>query len=409
METLLDGIPLDKVSISMTINAPAAILLAMVIAVARQQGVDPRQLRGTVQNDILKEYIARGTYIFPPAPSMRLITDLFRYCAAEVPNWNTISISGYHIREAGSTAVQEVAFTLANGIEYVKAAVDAGLAVDDFGPQLAFFFNSHNNFLEEVAKFRAARRIWARIMRERFGAADPKSWQLRFHTQTAGSTLTAQQPENNIVRVTLQALAAVLGGTQSLHTNSKDEALALPSEAAVEVALRTQQVIAYESGAADTVDPLAGSYTIEQLTDEIERRALAYIERIDAMGGARKAIEAGFIQNEIQDAAYAALRAVESGEQVVVGVNKFQRANDTLPSDLLRIDEAVQAEQIARLRTVRANRDSAKVAGALARIQAAAQTPDAPLVPLFVDAVSAYATLGEICNTLRGVFGEYRP
>ena len=385
METLLDGIPLDKVSISMTINAPAAVLLAMVIAVARQQGVEPKQLRGTVQNDILKEYIARGTYIFPPAPSMRLITDLFRYCAAEVPNWNTISISGYHIREAGSTAVQEVAFTLADGIEYVKAAIDAGLAVDDFGPQLAFFFNAHNNFLEEVAKFRAARRIWAVIMRERFGAQDPKSWQLRFHTQTAGSTLTAQQPENNVVRVTLQALAAVLGGTQSLHTNSKDEALALPSEAAVEVALRTQQIVAYESGVADTIDPLAGSYYVEQLTDEIERRALAYIEKIDALGGARKAIEAGYIQNEIQDAAYAALRAVEGGEQVVVGVNKFQHdSRDALPADLLRIDEAVQAEQIARLRAVRASRDAVKVADALARIQAAAQDPSAPLMPLFV-------------------------
>ena len=378
METLLDGIPLDKVSISMTINAPAAVLLAMVIAVARQQGVEPKQLRGTVQNDILKEYIARGTYIFPPAPSMRLITDLFRYCAAEVPNWNTISISGYHIREAGSTAVQEVAFTLADGIEYVKAAIDAGLAVDDFGPQLAFFFNAHNNFLEEVAKFRAARRIWAVIMRERFGAQDPKSWQLRFHTQTAGSTLTAQQPDNNVVRVTLQALAAVLGGTQSLHTNSKDEALALPSEAAVEVALRTQQIVAYESGVADTVDPLAGSYYVEQLTDEIERRALAYIEKIDALGGARKAIEAGYIQNEIQDAAYAALRAVEGGEQVVVGVNKFQHdSRDALPADLLKIDEAVQAEQIARLRAVRASRDAVKVADALARIQAAAQDPSA--------------------------------
>ncbi len=409
METLLAGIPLDKVSISMTINAPAAILLAMVIAVARQQGVAPQGLRGTVQNDILKEYIARGTYIFPPAPSMRLITDLFRYCAAEVPNWNTISISGYHIREAGSTAVQEVAFTLANGIAYVEAAIAAGLAVDAFAPQLAFFFNAHNNFLEEIAKFRAARRLWAKIMRERFSAKDPKSWQLRFHTQTAGSTLTAQQPENNIVRVTLQALAAVLGGTQSLHTNSKDEALALPSEAAVEVALRTQQIIAYESGVADTIDPLAGSYYVEYLTDEIERRAAHYIERIGAMGGAAKAIEVGYIQNEIQDAAYAALRAVESNEQVVVGVNRFQRTREALPSDLLKIDEAVQAEQIARLRTVRANRDAGNVAGALARIQAAAQDPSAPLMPLFVEAVSAYATLGEICNTLRGVFGEYRP
>jgi methylmalonyl-CoA mutase N-terminal domain/subunit len=409
MEALLDGIPLDKVSISMTINAPAAILLAMVIAVAQKQGVAARGLRGTVQNDILKEYIARGTYIFPPAPSMRLITDLFRYCATEVPNWNTISISGYHIREAGSTAVQEVAFTLADAIEYVKAAVEAGLAVDDFGPQLAFFFNSHNNFLEEIAKFRAARRLWAKIMRDRFGAKDPKSWQLRFHTQTAGSTLTAQQPENNVVRVALQALAAVLGGTQSLHTNSRDEALALPSEAAVQVALRTQQVIAYESGVADTVDPLGGSYYIEQLTDEIERRAGQYIEKIDAMGGARKAIEAGYIQNEIQDAAYAACRAIESGEQVVVGMNKFQTGAETPPGDLLKIDEAVQAEQISRLAALRAGRDAAAVANALARLRAAANDPAAPLMPLFVEAVETYATLGEICGTLRNVFGEYRP
>ncbi len=409
METLLDGIPLGEVSISMTINAPAAILLAMVVAVAKRQGVDPRELRGTVQNDILKEYIARGTYIFPPAPSMRLITDLFRYCAAEAPRWNTISISGYHIREAGATAVQEVAFTLANAIEYVKAAIDAGLTVDDFAPQLAFFFNAHNNLLEEVAKFRAARRLWARIMRERFAAQNPKSWQLRFHTQTAGSTLTAQQPENNIARVTLQALAAVLGGTQSLHTNSKDEALALPSEAAVEIALRTQQIIAYESGVADTVDPLAGSYYVEYLTDEIERRAVEYIERIDALGGARAAIEAGYIQGEIQDAAYAALRAVESGEQVVVGVNRFQCEHDAPPSDLLRVKEAVQAEQIARLQALRAGRDAAAVSASLARIQAAASDPSAPLMPRFVDAVEAYATLGEICNVLRGVFGEYRP
>ncbi len=409
METLLDQIPLDKVSISMTINAPASVLLAMVIAVARKQGVAEAALRGTVQNDILKEYIARGTYIFPPAPSMRLITDLFAYCGSHVPHWNTISISGYHIREAGATAAQEIAFTLANAIEYVKAALEAGLKVDDFGPQLAFFFNAHNNFLEEVAKFRAARRIWAHIMRERFAAQDPKSWQLRFHTQTAGSTLTAQQPENNVVRVTLQALAAVLGGTQSLHTNSRDEALALPSEGAVEVALRTQQIIAYESGVADTVDPLAGSYYVEALTDELERRALQYIERIDAMGGARKAIEAGYIQGEIQDAAYAALRAVEDGQQVVVGVNKFQRSHDMLPSDLLKIDAAVQAEQIARLQQVRAGRDQAAVDDVLARVRAAAEDPFAPLMPLFVEAVSAYATLGEICNTLRGVFGEYRP
>jgi methylmalonyl-CoA mutase N-terminal domain/subunit len=412
METLFDGIPLDRVSVSMTINAPAGILLAMLIAVAQKQGVDPKGLRGTVQNDILKEYIARGTYIFPPAPSMRLITDLFAYCAAQAPHWNTISISGYHIREAGSTAVQEVAFTLANAIEYVGAAIAAGQAVDDFAPQLAFFFNAHNDLFEEVAKFRAARRLWAKIMRQRFGAADPKSWQLRFHTQTAGSALTAQQPENNVVRVTLQALAAVLGGTQSLHTNSQDEALALPTESSVQVALRTQQVIAHESGVADTADPLAGSYYVEYLTDEIERRATKYIERIDAMGGARKAIESGYIQAEIQDAAYAALRAVESGRQVVVGVNRFQDAearDDPASRQLLRIDEAVQAEQIARLRALRAGRDEAQVAGVLARIEAAAGDPSAPLMPLFVEAVGAYATLGEICNTLRGVFGEYRP
>jgi methylmalonyl-CoA mutase N-terminal domain/subunit len=409
METLLDGIPLDQVSISMTINAPASILLAMVIAVARKHGIDLKALRGTVQNDILKEYIARGTYIYPPGPSMRLVTDLFRYCAEQVPHWNTISISGYHIREAGSTAVQEVAFTLANAIEYVKAALDAGLAIDDFAPQLAFFFSAHNNLFEEVAKFRAARRLWAKTMRERFGARDPKSCQLRFHTQTAGSTLLAQQPDNNIVRVTLQALAAVLGGTQSLHTNSKDEALALPTEAAVQVALRTQQVLAYEAGVVDAVDPLGGSYFVERLTDEIERRAAEYIERIDAMGGARRAIEAGYIQNQIQDAAYAALRSIERGEEVVVGLNRFQEAQDALPGDLLRIDESVQAEQIARLRAMRAGRDAARVADVLARIRAAAGDALAPLMPLFVEAVEAYATLGEICGVLRSVFGEYRP
>jgi methylmalonyl-CoA mutase N-terminal domain/subunit len=409
METLLEGIPLDQVSISMTINAPAAILLAMVIAVARKQGVPSQALRGTVQNDILKEYIARGTYIFPPGPSMRLVTDLFRFCAAETPHWNTISISGYHIREAGSTAVQEVAFTLADAIEYVQAAINAGLAVDDFAPQLAFFFNAHNNFFEEVAKFRAARRLWAKIMRERFGSKNPKSWALRFHTQTAGSTLTAQQPENNIVRVTLQALAAVLGGTQSLHTNSRDEALALPSQAAVEVALRTQQVIAYESGTADTVDPLAGSYYVENLTDEIERRAAEYIAHIDAMGGAAKAIEACYIQNEIQDAAYAAQCAIEAEEQIVVGVNRFQSAHEALLPDLLRVDPQVQAEQIARLQAARARRDAGQVEAALARIRAAAADPAAALMPLFVDAVAVYATLGEICGVLRQVFGEYRP
>ena len=408
METLLDQIPLDKVSVSMTINAPAAILLSMVIAVGRKQGVPATELRGTIQNDILKEYLARGTYIFPPGPSMRLITDIFRYCAAEAPNWNTISISGYHIREAGSTAVQEVAFTLADGIEYVKAAIGAGLDVDNFAPQLSFFFNAHNNFLEEVAKFRAARRLWARIMRERFGAKKPASLQLRFHTQTGGSTLTAQQPENNIIRVTMQALAAVLGGTQSLHTNSMDEALALPTERAVQIALRTQQVIAYESGAADTVDPLAGSYFIESLTDEIERQADAYIQKIDALGGARSAIEQGYMQREIQDAAYKAQMAIERQEQVVVGVNRFT-TDEQSDADLLRVDASAQLEQIERLKQVKASRDPAQVAALLARIQQAAETPDAPLMPLFVEAVEQYVTLGEICGVLRGVFGEYQP
>ena len=406
METLLAGLPLDQVSISMTINAPAAVLLAMVIAVGKRQGVSPAQLRGTVQNDILKEYIARGTYIFPPGPSLRLVTDIFRYCASAAPKWNTISISGYHMREAGCTAVQEVAFTLANGIEYVQQAVSAGLDVDSFARQLSFFFNAHNNFLEEIAKFRAARRLWARIMRERFGAQDPESWRLRFHTQTGGSTLTAQQPDNNIIRVTLQALAAVLGGTQSLHTNGKDEALALPSEAAVEVALRTQQIIAYESGVADTVDPLGGSYTIEWLTDEIERQALAYISRIDALGGAGKAIEEGYIQREIQQAAYAIQRAIEAGEQIVVGVNRFQNATAPL-TDILRVDESVRAAQTSALAQLRANRDAAAVRASLAKIEQAARDPQALLMPLLIEAVEAEATLGEICDTLRGVFGEY--
>ena len=408
METLLGGIPLDKVSISMTINAPAAVLLAMVIAVAKQQGVPVSELRGTIQNDILKEYIARGTYIFPPVPSMRLITDIFRFSAAETPKWNTISISGYHIREAGSTAAQEVAFTLANAIEYVKQATDAGLDVDLFADQLSFFFNAHNNFLEEVAKFRAARRLWATIMRERFGAKKPGSWRLRFHTQTGGSTLTAQQPDNNIVRVTLQALAAVLGGTQSLHTNSRDEALALPTEHAVEIALRTQQIIAYESGAADTVDPLGGSYYIEWLTDRIEADAVDYIRRIDDLGGALRAVEAGFIQREIQDAAYKAQLAVESNAAVVVGVNKFQTEESPIEG-LLRVDESVQTSQVAALKALRAGRDNAAVTAILDKIESAAQDPDASLMPLFVEAVEAYATLGEICNVLRRVFGEYEP
>ena len=409
MARLFEGIPLDKVSTSMTINAPAAILLAMYIAVGKQQGVEPSKLRGTVQNDILKEYIARGTYIFPPKPSMRLITDLFAYSAREVPHWNTISISGYHIREAGSTAVQEVAFTLANGIAYVQAALDAGLAVDEFAPQLSFFFNAHNNFLEEVAKFRAARRLWARIMRERFGAQDPRSWTLKFHTQTGGSTLTAQQPENNIVRVTLQALAAVLGGTQSLHTNSMDEALALPTQDAVQIALRTQQIIAHESGVADTIDPLAGSYLIEHLTDEIERQAREYIERIDALGGAQAAIETGFVQGEINDAAYAYQRAVESGEQVVGGVNQFTSDRDNgAARELLRVDPAIEQAQRARLAALRAERDAGRARELLAYLETAARGDD-NLMPLFVACVEADLTLVEICGVLRGVFGEYRP
>ncbi|MFO7631452.1 MAG: methylmalonyl-CoA mutase family protein [Caldilinea sp.] len=408
MQTLLDGIPLDKVSISMTINAPAAVLLAMVIAVGKQQGVSSNQLRGTVQNDILKEYIARGTYIFPPAPSMRLITDIFRYCTTDVPKWNTISISGYHIREAGSTAVQEVAFTLANGIEYVKQAVAAGLDVDKFAPQLSFFFNAHNNFLEEVAKFRAARRLWAKIMRDRFGAKNPDSWKLRFHTQTGGSTLTAQQPDNNIVRVTIQALSAVLGGTQSLHTNSKDEALALPTQKSVEIALRTQQIIAYESGGADTVDPLAGSYYVEWLTDEIERRAEEYIAKIDELGGALCAVEEGYIQREIQDASYRTQRAVEKGEEVVVGVNRFQ-TNEHNEGELLRVNETVRLNQMTALAKLRSERDNDAVNGVLAHIAQAARDPQAALMPLIVEAVEAYATLGEICDALRSVFGEYTP
>ncbi len=409
MARLFEGIPLDKVSTSMTINAPATILLAMYIAVGKQQGVEPSKLRGTVQNDILKEYIARGTYIFPPKPSMRLITDLFDYCAREVPHWNTISISGYHIREAGSTAVQEVAFTLANGIAYVQAAIDAGQPVDDFAPQLSFFFNAHNNFLEEIAKFRAARRLWARIMKERFGAQNPKSWALKFHTQTGGSTLTAQQAENNIVRVTLQALAAVLGGTQSLHTNSMDEALALPTEAAVQVALRTQQIIAHESGVADTIDPMGGSYLIEHLTGEIEARARDYIERIDAMGGALAAIENGYVQGEINDAAYAYQRAVESGGQIVVGVNKFATGDGSADHrDILRVDPAIEQAQRDRLAQLRAERDNARVAELRTRLEAAARGSD-NLMPLFVTCVENDVTLGEICHTLRGVFGEYRP
>jgi methylmalonyl-CoA mutase N-terminal domain/subunit len=408
MRTLFDQIPLDKVSTSMTINAPAAILLAMYIAVGKEQGVAPKRLRGTIQNDILKEYIARGTYIFPPAPSMRLITDVFQYCAQHVPLWNTISISGYHIREAGSTAVQEVAFTLANAIAYVQAAMDVGLAVDDFVPRLAFFFNAHNNFLEEIAKFRAARRLWARVMRERFGAQDPRSMMLRFHTQTAGSALTAQQPENNVVRVTLQALAAVLGGTQSLHTNSRDEALWLPTEDSVRIALRTQQIIAYESGVADTIDPLAGSYLIEHLTDEIERRAEAYIHKIDDLGGALSAIEQGYVQGEIADAAYHYQQAVERGEQVVVGVNRFAIAEQAAGLERLVVDPAIEAGQRERLVELRARRDDERVSALLAQVASAARGA-VNLMPLFIEAVENGVTLGETCGVLRDAWGEYRP
>jgi methylmalonyl-CoA mutase N-terminal domain/subunit len=406
MEILFDGIPLDKVSTSMTINAPASVLLAMYIAVAEKQGVSADKLNGTIQNDILKEYVARGTYIFPPEPSMRLITDIFAYCSKEVPNWNTISISGYHIREAGSTASQEVAFTIADGIAYVEAAVKAGLDVDDFAPRLSFFFNAHNDLFEEVAKFRAARRVWAKLMKERFGAKNPKSWMLRFHTQTGGSTLTAQQPDNNIVRVAIQTLAAVLGGTQSLHTNSKDEALALPTEDSVRIALRTQQIVAYESGAAETVDPLAGSYYVESLTDRIQAEAESYIAKIDSLGGAVKAIEKGYVQQEIQDAAYAYQMDVESGERVVVGMNKFQ-IKEAPPKGLLKVDPIVGEQQAAKLKALRAKRDQAKVDAALAAVKAAAAGSD-NLMPPILAAVKAYATLGEICDVMRGVFGEYQ-
>jgi len=405
MEQLFDQIPLDKVSTSMTINAPAGVLLAMYIAVAKRQGADMRQLRGTIQNDILKEYVARGTYIFPPAPSMRLITDIFSFCAKEVPYWNTISISGYHIREAGSTAVQEVGFTLANGIAYVEAALKAGLDVDAFAGQLSFFFNAHNNLLEEVAKFRAARRMWARIMRERFKAQKPASWQLRFHTQTAGSTLTAQQPENNVVRVTLQALSAVLGGTQSLHTNSMDEALWLPTEKSVRVALRTQQIIAYESGVADSVDPLAGSYLIEHLTDEIEKGALDYIAKIDEMGGALQSIERGYMQNEIQNAAYAAQQEIERKEQIVVGVNQFA-VDEVLTLERLQVDPSIELTACERLKKLRESREQRVVEQLLGKLVEAAKGTD-NLMPLFIECVENDVTLGEICNTLRGVWGEY--
>jgi methylmalonyl-CoA mutase N-terminal domain/subunit len=407
MEKLFDQIPLDKVSTSMTINAPAAILLAMYIAVAENQGVAAKDLRGTIQNDILKEYSARGTYIFPPKPSMRIITDIFSFCSEHVPQWNTISISGYHIREAGSTAVQEVAFTLADGIAYVEAALEAGLDVDNFGPRLSFFFNAHLDFLEEIAKFRAARRLWATIMRERFNAKDKRSMMMRFHTQTAGCTLTAQQPKNNIVRVAFQALSAVLGGTQSLHTNSMDEAFALPSEEAVQIALRTQQLIGYETGVTDTVDPLGGSYYLEDLTEEIYNRAKEYIDKIDELGGAAAAIEKGFIQKEIQDSAYRYQREIEKDERVVVGVNKFQMEEES-PKDLLRVDPAVRVSQIESLKRLKSERDNARVNGILDALRKAAEGND-NLMPIIVDAVKAYATLGEICDALRDVFGEYQP
>jgi len=407
MEILFDQIPLDKVSTSMTINAPAALLLAMYIAVAEKQGVSSKDLRGTIQNDILKEYSARGTYIFPPKPSMRIITDIFSFCSREVPQWNTISISGYHIREAGSTAVQEVAFTLADGIAYVEAAINAGLDVDEFAPRLSFFFNAHLDFLEEIAKFRAARRLWARIMQDRFKARDPGSMMMRFHTQTAGCTLTAQQPKNNIVRVAFQALSAVLGGTQSLHTNSMDEAFCLPNEEAVRVALRTQQLIAYESGVTDTVDPLGGSYYIEGLTKEIFERALDYIDKIDELGGAASAIEKGFIQREIQDSAYRYQREIEKEERVVVGVNRFQIEEES-PKDLLRVDPNVRISQMERLKMLRSERDNGRVKGILNGLKKSAEGND-NLMPVILDAVKAYATLGEICDTLREVFGEYQP
>jgi methylmalonyl-CoA mutase N-terminal domain/subunit len=406
MEILFGGIPLDKVSTSMTINAPASVLLAMYIVVAEKQGVSAELLRGTIQNDILKEYIARGTYIFPTEPSMRLITDIFAYCSKEVPQWNTISISGYHIREAGSTAAQEVGFTLADGIAYVEAAIKAGLDVDTFAPRLSFFFNAHNDLFEEVAKFRAARKLWAKIMKERFGAKNPKSMALKFHTQTAGSTLTAQQPENNIVRVAVQTLAAVIGGTQSLHTNSKDEALALPTEASVRVALRTQQIIAHESGVTSTVDPFAGSYYVEALTKQIEDQAMGYIQKIDELGGATRAIDIGYIQKEISDAAYDYQKDVEKGAQVVVGMNKYQIEEES-PKGLLRVDLSVGEGQKQKLIDLKASRDAGAVTQKLAALKVACEGTD-NVMPLIIEAVRVYATLGEICGVMREVFGEYQ-
>ncbi len=406
METLLADIPLDKISTSMTINASAAVLLALYIVVAEKQGVSSDKLRGTIQNDILKEYIARGTYIFPPKQSMRIITDIFSYCKDHVPLWNTISISGYHIREAGSTAAEEVGFTIADGLAYVEAAIKSGLDIDEFAPRLSFFFNSFTDLFEEVGKFRAARRIWAKIMRERFGAQNPKSWMLRFHTQTAGSTLTAQQPDNNVVRVTIQALAAVLGGTQSLHTNSKDEALALPTEDSARLALRTQQVIAFESGVAETVDPLAGSYYVEAMTDRIEKEALEIIHKIDEMGGMVQAIEQGYVQACIQKSAYKYQQDIENQKRVIVGLNKF--VLDEKPAEnLLKIAEKVEQEQVKRLGKIKASRNSAEVKTALANLKLAAQGKD-NLMPHIISAVKTYASIGEICNVLREVFGEYK-
>lgn len=405
MELLFDGIPLDKVSTSMTINAPAAVLLAMYIAVAEKQGVSEDKLRGTIQNDILKEYIARGTYIFPTEPSMRLITNIFEYCSKNVPKWNTISISGYHIREAGSTAAQEVGFTIADGIAYVDAAIKAGLDVDSFAPRLSFFFNAHNDLFEEVAKYRAARRLWAKIMKERYNAKNPKSMMLKFHTQTGGSTLTAQQSENNIVRVAIQTLAAVLGGTQSLHTNSKDEAMALPSEKSVRTALRTQQVVAHESGVTNTVDPLAGSYFVEAKTDEIEKLAMEYIEKIDEIGGAPKAIDKGYIQKEIMDAAYNYQKAVESGEEIVVGVNKFQ-AEEEAPKDLLKVDPKVGEMQMKKIDELKEERNNEEVKAKLNALRKSCETEE-NVMPYIIEAVKEYATLGEICGVMREVFGEY--
>jgi methylmalonyl-CoA mutase N-terminal domain/subunit len=406
MEILFAGIPLDKVSTSMTINAPAAVLLAMYIVVAEKQGVAADKLNGTIQNDILKEYAARGTYIFPPKASMRLITNIFEYCSRHVPNWNTISISGYHIREAGSTAGQEIAFTIADGIAYVEAAIKTGLNVDDFAGRLSFFWNAHNNVLEEVAKFRASRRIWAKVMKERFKAQKPKSWMLRFHTQTAGSTLTAQQPNNNIVRVTLQTVAAVLGGTQSLHTNSKDEALALPTEESVRVALRTQQIVAFESGLADTIDPLAGSYYVEAITNQLEQEAWDYIKKIDEMGGAAQAIEKGYIQKEIQDSAYRYQMEVEAKQRIVVGVNQFQ-VEEKPVEGLLRVDPVVGERQKAQLTKMKNNRNQVNVQEKLLALQNACLNEAVNLMPFIMDAVREYATLGEICGVMRNVFGEY--